>query len=258
MDIDGMGPALIDQLIDHCGVREPADFYVLDKEKLADLERFGEKSADNLLRALDSSKERGLASVLVGSSIPQCGVVMAEALTEYFQNLGALLTAAQDYMDEVETVRQTLTPKQGTGPIAGLGETSALAIFSTLVSDGMRTSLLNLQAAGVRCESTQAAVEQVAVEGVAVTFVLTGTLPTMARSEAGQLIKNAGGKVVGSVSKKTDHVVAGEKAGNKFTKAESLGVFVINEENFRDDTREFLTSFLRTDEILKGISINPD
>ena len=94
----------------------------------------------------------------------------------------------------------------------------------------MRRSLANLKAAGVRCESAQQGSEQSAVEGVAgKSFVLTGTLPTMARSEAGQLIKQAGGKVVGSVSKKTDFVVAGEKAGSKLAKAETLGVAVIDE-----------------------------
>lgn len=233
MDIDGLGPALIDQVIDHCGVKEPADFYTLTKEKLSELERFGEKSADNLLRALEVSKDRGLARVLVGSSIPQCGVVMAEALEEQFPSLEALLSAAQRYMGDDRLFREELTPKagKGTGPIPGLGETSAVAIFGTIVSEGMRKSLEHLQAVGVRCESIKPLDQQIAVDGVAgKSFVLTGTLPTMSRSDAGTLIKNAGGKVVGSVSKKTDYVVAGDKAGSKLSKAESLGVTVIDEE----------------------------
>ena len=214
MDIDGLGPALIDQLVDHCGVSEPANFYNLEMEQLAELDRFGEKSAINLRQALETSKERGLAKVLAGSSIPQCGVVMSEALVEHFPNLDKLLDAAQRYMDDEGDFRESLTPKQGTGPIPGLGQTSALAIFGALNSEGMRNSLRHLEAVGVRCESLAGEVELSEVEGVAgKSFVLTGTLPTMSRSEAGQKIKQAGGKVVGSVSKKTDYVVAGEKAG---------------------------------------------
>jgi DNA ligase (NAD+) len=228
MDIDGMGTALIEQVTRELGVRSPDQLFSLTTEQLEGLERMGKKSAENVVRALERAKGRGLTRVLVGLAIRHVGWTMAEDLATYFGSAQALLDFARRYnAGEAEAV-QALTPDKGLGAIEGLAKKSATSIFAELDSQAVRQVFAGLEAAGVLLEATSARRE--VVEGVAgKTFVLTGTLPTLKRSEAADAIKQAGGKVTGSVSKKTDYVVAGEEAGTKLETAQALGVAVLDE-----------------------------
>lgn len=230
MDIDGLGPALVDQLVEKLGVDAPHQLYALEAEQLAGLERFGKKSAENLVRALEASKERGLARVLVGLSIRHLGVTMAAALAGTFGTMDALLEFAARYLDEDEEAVRQIRPKAGErGLVEGLATKTADEIFSALRHPRMLEVIAGLADAGVNLEAEK--IERRLVEGVAgKSFVLTGTLPTMKRAQAKALIEEAGGKVVGSVSKRTDFVVAGEEAGAKLTKAQELGLAILSEE----------------------------
>jgi DNA ligase (NAD+) len=228
MDIDGMGTALIEQVTRELEVRSPDQLFSLTAEQLAELERMGKKSAENVAKALERAKDRGLARVLVGLAIRQVGETMAEDLASYFGSADALLEFAGRYASGDPEAVQTLTPDKGSGAIEGLARKSATSIFSELDSEAVRAVFAGLARAGVKLEATSARRE--AIEGVAgKTFVLTGTLPTLKRSDAAAAIKRAGGKVTGSVSKKTDYVVAGEEAGSKLESARELGVTVLDE-----------------------------
>jgi DNA ligase (NAD+) len=228
MDIDGMGAALIEQLTRDLKVRSPDQLFTLTAEQLEGLERMGKKSAENVARALDRAKSRGLSRVLVGLAIRHVGGTTAEDLARYFGSASALLDFAGRYArGEAEAV-QTLTPDKGSGAIEGLAKKTATSIFAELDSEPVRQVFAGLEKAGVSLEATSA--RRAAIEGVAgKTFVLTGTLPTLKRGDAAELIKQAGGKVTGSVSKKTDYVVAGEEAGTKLESAKALGVAVLDE-----------------------------
>ena len=228
MDIDGFGAALVDQVVELLGVRSPVDLFALTTEQLADLDRMGEKSAQNATEALERAKERGLSRVLIGMAIRHVGTTMAGDLAAHFGSAAALLDFADRYMAGDEEAIALVAPDKGNGAIDGMARKTADSIFSELHSGAVRAVLEGLHAAGVNTEAVIARTE--AVEGVAgKTFVLTGTLPTLKRSQAGELIKAAGGKVTGSVSKKTDFVVAGAEAGSKLAKAEKLGVDILDE-----------------------------
>jgi DNA ligase (NAD+) len=228
MDIEGLGESLVALVTKELGVRAPHELYALTRHGLAQLPRMGDKSADNVLRALVASKSRGLARVLYALAIPNLGQSMAELLARHFGTADALLAFAGRYVaGDPEAVRQA-APEEGNGIIEGMGKKTADVIFGALDAKEMRAVLGGLAAVGVALVSEAPAV--VHREGVAgKTFVLTGTLPTLKRDEAGDRIKSAGGKVSGSVSKKTDFVVAGEEAGSKLEKAKELGVAVIDE-----------------------------
>ena len=230
MDIDGCGPAVIDQLLAAEFIRSPVDLFALTREQIAGLERMGEKSADNLLRALQTVKGRGLERVLVGLSIRHLGNRMSEELGRYFKTAEQLLAFAETYSSGDEAAIEQVAPSKSgvSGPIEGLARKTADIIFTELNSASVRSIFAGLAEHGVNLETAQQVTDAVAeIAGKA--FVLTGTLPTMSRSEAGALIKAAGGKVTGSVSKKTDYVVAGESAGSKLTKAEQLGITILDE-----------------------------
>jgi DNA ligase (NAD+) len=153
---------------------------------------------------------------------------MAEDLTRYFGNAEALLAFARRYTEGDPAATERVAPAKGMGEIEGMAKTTADSIFAELDAEPMRRMFAGLAEAGVKLEGALAVTE--AVEGVAgKTFVITGTLPSLGRTEAGEKIKAAGGKVTGSVSKKTDYLVAGEDAGSKLAKAEKLGVTVIDE-----------------------------
>ena len=166
--------------------------------------------------------------MLTGLSVRHLGQAMAEQLASYFTAWPELLAAAQAYMADDEALIERLTPAQGNGPIEGLGQLTARSIFASVTTPSMIAVLDALAAHGVVLEARGAVVETVA-EVAGKSFVLTGTLPTMKRSAAGALIKQAGGRVVGSVSKKTDYVVAGADAGSKLTKAQQLGLAILDE-----------------------------
>lgn len=228
MDIDGLGEALVEQVINELDVKSPVDLYHLKASDVAGLERMGKKSAENLIRALEGSKSRGLARLLHALAIRHVGETMSEDLAAHFKNAETLLDFAERYVAGDSAAINEVAPEKGNGAISGLARKTADSIFKELNSSAIRDIFAGLSAVGV---STRAIVSEVSgVEGVEnKTFVLTGTLPTLKRSEAGALIKAAGGKVSGSVSKKTAFVVAGEEAGSKLEKAQKLGVPVIDE-----------------------------
>jgi DNA ligase (NAD+) len=230
MDIDGMGEVLVDQVVDKLGVRSPDDLFGLDVDALAGLDRMGQKSAERVKTGLEEAKQRGLARVLHGLAIRHVGETMAEDLAAYFKTAEALLEFAGRYAAEDEEAIETVAPAKSTerGAIEGLARKSADSIFHELDSPAVRKVFARLAEVGVNLSVKAADVR--AVEAVAgKTFVLTGTLPTLKRTEATKRIKAAGGKVSGSVSKKTDYVVAGNDPGSKFEKAQTLGVTILDE-----------------------------
>ncbi len=218
MDIEGLGEAVVDQLVDKEFVTTLPDLYSLKKEELLTLEKFAEKSADNLLKALEESKSRELWRLIHGFGIPHVGSSASKLLAKTFLSLSSLLEVKVDALVEVE----------------GIGKIVAESIVSFFGDPDHKSMIEALMAAGLKTEEEppDQSANKEAVAGK--TFVLTGTLPTMKRSEAKALIEVAGGKASGSVSKKTDFLVAGESAGSKLTKAESLGVSVISESQLLD------------------------
>jgi DNA ligase (NAD+) len=228
MDIDGLGESLVDQVVDKLGVRMPDDIFRLTAAQLADLERMGKKSAQNVIAGIEKAKDRGLAKVLVGLSIRNVGSSMSEALAEHFGNADALLSFASRYAAGDEAAIAEVAPDKGSGVIEGLARKTADAIFAELASEPVRRVFAGLAEAGVSL-SVKRAVKH-AIEGVdGKSFVITGTLPTLSRTQASEKIKAAGGKVASSVSAKTDFLLAGEEAGSKLEKAQKLGVRVIDE-----------------------------
>jgi DNA ligase (NAD+) len=228
MEIDGMGESLVGQVVDKLGVEAPHQLFSLTASQLAGLERMGKKSAENVVKALAAAKGRGLARVLYGLAIRHVGETMSEDLARYFGSAEKLLAFADRYCAGDPEAIATVAPEGGSGAIEGLARKTADSIFRELSSPAVRAVLAGLAEAGVSLEArTTARVEVAGVAGKS--FVLTGTLPTLKRDAAGDLIKAAGGKVSGSVSKKTDFVVAGEEAGSKLDKARELGVAVIDE-----------------------------
>ena len=230
MDIDGMGEVLVDQVVDKLGVRSPDDLFRIEVDALAALGRMGQKSAERVKTGLEAAKERGLARVLNGLAIRHVGETMAEDLAAYFKTADALLDFAARYVAEDEDAVETVAPAKSSerGAIEGLARKSADSIFHELDAPAVRKVFMGLADVGVTLSVRAADVHEVAdVAGKA--FVLTGTLPTLKRTEATKRIKAAGGKVSGSVSKKTDYVVAGDDPGSKHDKAQSLGVEIIDE-----------------------------
>lgn len=210
MDIEGLGPAVVQQLLDSKLIEDCGDLYTLRFEDLILLERFGAKSAQNLLSAIEESKERGLDRVLTALGIRLIGSRAAELLAERFQSIDAMMDA-----DE-ETV----------AGINDIGDKMAASLVHYLNQEKSVVILEKLKAAGVKMTFESKVVGD-SLSGK--TFVLTGTLPTLKRNEAKSLIESHGGKVSGSVSKKTDFVVAGEEAGSKLDKANELNIKVLDE-----------------------------
>ena len=210
MDIDGLGPQIVEALIRADLIRDPADLYSLKAEQVANLERMGEKSAKNLMDAIEKSKQAGLERLLFALGIRNIGAVAAAALAARFGTLEAAMDA---------TVEELCA-------IPDFGEITALCVVNYFSHEPNRALCRRLTEAGLVTVSTAAPTSD---RYAGKTFVLTGTLPTLSRDEASALIKAQGGKVSGSVSKKTDYVVAGEAAGSKLTKANELGVTVIDE-----------------------------
>lgn len=230
MDIEGMGESLVQQVIEAYEVSTPDALFRLSHEQLAKLERMGDKSAENVIRGLERAKDRGLARVLVGLAIRHVGTTMSSDLATYFKSADALLDFAARYVGGDDAAIATVAPEKSTerGAIEGLARKTADSIFAELHRAEVRNVLSGLAEAGVSLDAIL--VEGRAVEGVdGKTFVLTGTLPTMKRAEAAALIKEAGGKVTGSVSKKTDYLVAGADAGSKLAKAEKLEIAILSE-----------------------------
>ena len=213
MDIEGLGPALVQALVEEKLVASPADLYSLRLPDVAMLERMGEKSAQNLLSAIEKSKLNPLARLLFAFGIRQVGQKAAQTLAKEYGSLDALLAA------DKERLTQTFD----------VGEITAENLYQWLHSQQSQHLIERLREAGVNMIQPD---EQVSRKLEGKTFVLTGTLSRYTRNEASEIIVRNGGKVSGSVSKKTSFVLAGEDAGSKLTKAESLGIPILDEDAF--------------------------
>ncbi len=211
MNIDGLGPQVVELLLENGKIKDIADLYTLKTEDIETLDRMGKKSAINLISAIEESKSRGLERLLFALGIRQVGEVAAEEIARKFRTLDALFEAsAEDFLS-----------------VNDIGEITATALVEFFAAEETKEICERLKALGVK---TEAIGEDRGNLFEGLTFVLTGTLPSMTRDEASALIKQNGGKVSGSVSKKTSYVVAGDEAGSKLTKAKELGVAVISEE----------------------------
>jgi len=214
MDIAGLGPAVLKLLKDNDIIRTVSDLYRVKPEQIASLERMGDKSAENLVKAINDSKERGLARLLYALGIRQIGITTAESLVKHYADIDDYFSLTTEDLCKIEDI----------------GEITAQSIVDFFSRETTRDIITDLKALGVKTTAEKEVVLDQRLAGL--TFVLTGTLPTMSRNEAEALIKKYGGKASSSVSKKTSFVLAGEDAGSKLTKAQSLGVTIIDEEEF--------------------------
>ena len=213
MDIEGLGPAVLEQLLNAGLISNIVDLYSLDYDAVESLERTGKKSVENLKNAIEKSKSQDLSKLIFALGIRHIGAKAGALMAEHFGDIDAILNATAEDFETIE----------GFGSILAK---SAAEFFS--LSD-TKKMIESLKAKGLNMKSLKR-VEDSRFKGL--TFVLTGTLPTLKRSEAGEIIESFGGKTSSSVSKKTDYVLAGEEAGSKLTKAESLGIKIITEEEF--------------------------
>ncbi|MHC2070019.1 NAD-dependent DNA ligase LigA [Bremerella sp. T1] len=218
MDIEGLGDKLVDMLVDQKLVKTYGDLYRLTSDQIAELPRMGKKSGDKLVAAAEESKSRGLGRLLNALSIRHVGARGAERLAQHFGTIEKLMEASQEEIAEIEDI----------------GEVIAASVREFFQGEFGKETVEDLRGAGVSMETGQ----QTEATGPAVfegmTFVVTGALEKYTRDEIEELIRSRGGKASSSVSKKTSYVVAGEKAGSKLAKAESLGVTVLTEQQFAD------------------------
>ena len=214
MDIDGMGPAIIEQLLDKKLVENIADIYSLKYEDLVSLERMGDKSAKNLLNAIEKSKENSLEKLLNSFGIRHIGLKSAKILAKKYNNIEEIMNASYEELCGINEI----------------GEIMAESIVKFFESKQTKDLIERLKQNGVNMESKMEKSQDERFAGKI--FVLTGTLPTLSRNEASEIIEKFGGKTSGSVSKKTSFVLAGEEAGSKLTKAEELGIQIITEAEF--------------------------
>ncbi len=212
MDIDGLGPAILEQLTREGMVSSPADLYGLTVEQLAGLERMGQMSAENLINAIDKSKQNDLHRLVYALGIPHIGAKAAQLLCRSFPSMEKVISATAEELAEIN----------------GFGGVMAEEIVDFFSHASARELVDRLAALGVNMQAAEQEQAGSIFEGK--TFVLTGTLPNLSRKEASELIQRNGGKVTGSVSKKTSYVLAGEDPGSKLDKANTLGIAVLSEE----------------------------
>ena len=213
MNIDGLGPQIVNALLDNGLIKDCADLYTLDIEGVSAIERMGKKSAQNLINSINNSKNAGLERLIYALGIRNIGEVAAQALADRYKTLDALMLATKEELCEIQD----------------FGEITAdcvIDFFSHKHNIELCEKLISL---GLNTNSTFVKLDN-RFDGL--TFVLTGTLPTMSRDIASAMIKDRGGKVAGSVSGKTSYVLAGEDAGSKLVKAKNLGITIIDEEGF--------------------------
>lgn len=217
MNIEGLGPALIEMLLEKGFIRGIPDLYRLKdrREELVALERMGEKSVDNLLASIERSKTNDLSRLIFGLGIRHIGLRAAQLAARHFGSMDKLMEAS---MEEILSVEE-------------FGEKMAESLYQFMRQEQTRHTIALLKEAGVQMVSTAPAVQEGVFKGK--TFVLTGTLPNFTRAQATEIIERLGGKVTGSVSRKTDFVLAGDEPGSKLEKALQLGVKVIDEQEFR-------------------------
>ena len=215
MNIDGLGPAIVDTLIDNGLIHSVADLYTLNENDLLKLDNFKEKSVNNLLTSIEKSKSNSLDRLIFGLGIRNIGSASAKLLCDRFGDLESIINATAEEISKID----------------GFGEIMAQSVAKAFKEPHMLEIIERLKSYGVNVfyEKKQ---KDNRFEGI--TFVLTGTLPTLKRAEAKEIIESYGGKASGSVSKKTDYVLAGDEAGSKLTKAESLGIKIISEDEFLD------------------------
>ena len=214
MNIEGLGPAIVSLLLDNQLIRDAADLYYLQFADLVKLERMAEKSATNLLNAIEESKTRSLDRVIFALGIRLVGQRAAKILAQEFKTMANLEKAT---LEELTGINE-------------IGPKMAESIVAFFKEEKNREFLARLKKAGVNMESVETSVLSNKLAGK--TFVLTGTLENFTRKEAQEKIEALGGKVVGSVSKKTDYVVVGAEPGSKYEKAKELGITILNEEEF--------------------------
>ena len=215
MDIDGLGPAVLEQLVANNLVKSPADLYRLTLEDISNLDRKAEKSANNLIKSIEKSKDNELYRLIFALGIRNIGLKAAKLICENFETIDDIMSAKADDFESID----------------GFGGIMALNLESYFLLESTKQLVSEFKALGLKMKPTLKKTEGGVFEGK--TFVLTGTLPTMKRSEASKIIEANGGKTSSSVSKKTSYVLAGEDAGSKLTKAQSLGVTIITEEEFK-------------------------
>jgi len=213
MDIEGLGEKVAAVLYKELGVRDPGDLYFLKPGCLASLRGFGELSESNLLRAIEKSKEKGLSRVLYGLGIPNVGSETAALLANHFGSIDKLLAASREEIDE----------------IPGIGEKVAYEVYNFFRRQEVKNLIAKLKKAGVKLEEVA---KEVVGPWTGLTFVITGTLPSMSRDEAHEAIRSRGGKPMDSISSKTSYLIVGESPGSKLGKAEKLGVKIITAAEF--------------------------
>ena len=216
MDIDGLGEKQVSLFMDVGWVRTAADFYRLTAEQIASQTGFGQVSADKLVGAIEDSKRQPFGRVLYALGIEEVGYVTGRNLAQHFRSIDALLSASPEQIEEAQ----------------GVGPKMARTIHDQLHDEQMLALIEDLRAQGLRFEEEGPPPGEGPLAGK--TFVLTGTLPTLTREQATEAIQAAGGRVTGSVSKKTDYVVAGESPGSKLAQAERLDVPVLDEDGLRE------------------------
>ena len=215
MNIDGLGPAIVELLLTKGLIQDVADLYQLRGEELVSLERMGERSTTNLLTSIEASKNQGLARVLFGLGIRHVGAKAAKVIAQYYGDMAGIFGGT---IEEIQN-------------LPDIGPKIAQSLVEWLKEEYNQKLIEKLKNAKVRLtEDQKEMISETNISGK--TFVLTGTLPTLKRSEAAQMIEERGGKVSGSVSKKTDYLVAGEEAGSKLEKARELNVSILNEVEF--------------------------
>jgi DNA ligase (NAD+) len=221
MDIEGLGDKLVEQLVDQGLINGLADVYKITREQLAALDRMGEKSADNILQALEDSKKTTLARFIYALGIREVGEATARNFAQHFGNLEALAAADQETLQQVPDV----------GPVV------AHFVAEFFAQENNRQAIATLQQAGIHWDNiTPKAIEELPLANL--TYVLTGTLENMARDDAKAHLIALGAKVAGSVSVKTDYVVAGPGAGSKLQKAQELGLKILDEDGLLDLLKE--------------------
>ena len=215
MDIENLGTAIVEQLVARGLAHNPADLYTLRIEQLLELDKFAEKSANNLRAALEASKTRCLWQLIHGLGIPHVGKQSAKDLEAYFDSLDAIASASVEALVEVD----------------GVGSIMAQSLHAWFADPDHTTLIDRFRKYGLNFQSARIEIGDSALAGKI--FVLTGSLPTLTRSEATAMIEKVGGRTSSSVSKKTDYVVAGEASGSKYTKAEKLGIVILDEDEFK-------------------------
>lgn len=215
MDIEGLGPSIIETFVNEGMIKTVTDIYRLDKEKIASLDGFQQTSANNIIESVENSKNNDLSKLIFAFGIRHIGAKAAKLLSDEFKNIDNLMNASLEAICDID----------------GFGDIMAKSAFDFFQSESARELIADLKSFGVNTES-KTVIKDNRFEGM--TFVLTGTLPTYKRSEASKIIESFGGKTSSSVSKKTSYVLSGESSGSKLDKANQLGVPVIDENEFNE------------------------